>query len=77
MLIAGDFNALLGPLGGPRVLGSPNLPGFALKEFIDRNLHSSLLQAVQILPQGHITPTPKALLKQQWIMCLLPLLAPS
>ena len=38
VLIAGDFNAHLGPLGVPRVLGSPNLPGFALKEFIDRNL---------------------------------------
>lgn len=47
VVIAGDFNAHLGTLAGPRGSGSPNQRGFALKEFIDRNKlfvasHSSL-----------------------------------
>ena len=37
MVIAGDFNAHLGTLAGPRGSGPPNQRGFALKDFIDRN----------------------------------------
>ncbi len=36
VIVAGDFNAHLGTLGGPRGLGSPNQQGFLVKELIDR-----------------------------------------
>ena len=37
VIIAGDFNAHLGPLAGPRGIGNTNSRGIALKQFIDRN----------------------------------------
>ena len=37
IVIAGDFNAHLGTFAGPRGSGAPNLRGYTLKEFIDRN----------------------------------------
>ena len=37
IVIAGDFNAHLGTLAGPRGSGPPNRRGITLKEFIDRN----------------------------------------
>ena len=37
VVIAGDFNAHLGTLAGPRGSGTPNSRGFVLKDFIDRN----------------------------------------
>ena len=40
VLIAGDFNAHLGSLGGPRGLGQPNQQGLLFKDLIDRcSLH--------------------------------------
>ena len=36
VLIAGDFNAHLGTLGGPRGEGEPNLHGLLVKELVDR-----------------------------------------
>lgn len=38
IIIAGDYNAHLGPLAGPRGVGMPNERGLALKKFIDRNI---------------------------------------
>ena len=37
MVIAGNFNAHLGTLAGPRGSGPPSQIGFLLKDFIDRN----------------------------------------
>ena len=51
IVIAGDFNAHLGTLAGPRGSGIPNQRGFVLKDFIDRNnlfvaSHSSISSGV-------------------------------
>ena len=37
IIIAGDFNAHLGTLAGPRGTGTPNSRGLLLKQLIDRN----------------------------------------
>ena len=37
VVIAGDFNAHLGRLGGPKCNDTPNAQGRALKDLIDRN----------------------------------------
>ena len=37
LIIAGDFNAHLGTLVGPRGSGTPNLRGLLLKQLIDQN----------------------------------------
>lgn len=37
LIIAGDFNAHLGPLAGSRGSGPTNIRGITVKEFIDRN----------------------------------------
>ena len=38
VIVAGDFNAHVGCLGGPRGVGKPNQPGLIVKDFIDRCL---------------------------------------
>ena len=35
IIVAGDFSAHLGCLGGPRGVGEPNQPGLIVKDFID------------------------------------------
>ncbi len=46
VFIAGDFNAHLCPLGGPKGLGQPNHQGLLLKDLIDRcSLHVISLSA--------------------------------
>ena len=47
VLIAGDFNAHLGPLGGIRGQGSPNQQGVLLKQLLDRcELHAVSLSSL-------------------------------
>ena len=40
VIVAGDFSAHLGCLGGPKGIGEPNQSGLIVKDFIDRcSLH--------------------------------------
>lgn len=46
VVVAGDFNAHLGSLGGPRRSGCPDQPGIIVKDLIDRcSLHVMSLAA--------------------------------
>ena len=51
MIVAGDFNAHLGPTWGPRAHSDPNLQGILLAEVLDRcNLHVASLSKATLGP---------------------------